>query len=320
MRMLSPRTGIRNTDHFRFCISRFVSSSSSTQSNANKDKEGDTIVTSTATDTTPSTKTSSTLLYKRNASKALFPRALLSLSTVHTGYWTWYVLDFTPSIQASTTAAIDNTVGYLGLGLAIFMSIGSLIYPKSLIQEIQLETTRTILSSASAGTSAGTSDDHNKTSSSIVQVRTYSLPFVTPSSTPMTFALGDVVIDSPNDTKQIITDYKGDISQYSGYLPIHAEGRYINLLLQLSDNENANPNPNVNANTNSNANANDHDKDMTKMEIYEKELLFNSLVSPNLSNVLDYSNESKKKGGGNKSPETLLKIQKRKERKMKRRR
>ena len=256
------------------------------------------------------TRSQCTLLYKRHTSKARFPRMLLSLSTIHTAYWTWYVCDFTPFLQqridsidstlsnttntvtntmnsdamqtitsSSATSYIDNTiVGYIGLGLAIVMSAGSFIYPLSLIQEIQLVNRDDNNSSNSQSTS-----NHKKQSSSqynilsptsILQIKTYSLPFITPSSNFKSYNLGDVIFDSPNDVKTIITDYQNDISRYEGYLPLHAKGRRINLLLQLTPSSSSSSSPK------------EHNEKEKDDDVYHQDLLLYSLVTPELRNVL----------------------------------
>ncbi len=255
-----------------------------------------------STTSPPSTKqseennvgTSSTLLYRRHPSKALFPRMLLSLSTIHTGYWAWYVLDFTPALQsaveqsssASKTASdlaatvsvgfIDNTtIGYMGLSLAICMSIGSIIYPQSLIQEIRLQEKKKEL-----------------------EIKAYSLPFILPSSTPKTYKLGDIVIDSPRDVKQIIEEYNNDISRYDGYLPLHVDGRYINWLLQLNDIHES--------------------KDSEKREVVDSKMLLYSLVPPELRNIL-YPMTDKKPNVTRNNANTNAKKQRQKERRLLRR-
>ena len=273
---------------------------------------------------------SNVVLYKSHSSKSFFPRALLSLSTIHTGYWIWYVCDFTPFVQeqalssaanaaavgttesavdiTTSISSIDNTVGYVGLGLAIFMSAASLIYPTSLVQEIQLVTqpdTKTTTTTTTPGTLSSSS-------SPTLQIRTYSLPFITPSPKTINYKLGDLLIDSPTDVKEIITKYRGDISQYDGYLPLHAEGRYINLLLQLSD---------------QGKNKKDVDSDRNGNEIYDSAILFKSLVSPKLHAVLSSGdqyeselNDSNIDNRHKRSSQISLKKQKRKERQLLRRR
>ena len=159
--------------------------------------------------------TQSILLYKRDASRSLFPRLLLLFTTFHSSYWLWYTLDFTPTINARNieSVLIDPTVGYCGLGLSILMSVGALLYPKSLIEEIRL---------AESGEKS-------------VFLRTYSLPFVTPSS-PKRFPIGCVVLDSHNDAMKVINEYHGDIRKLEGYIPLQADNYYVNYLLHFGEN------------------------------------------------------------------------------------
>jgi hypothetical protein len=171
----------------------------------------------TGADTGDSTKDTPTpkraLLYKALPSKATFPRGLLAFTTVHASYWSWYVLDFTPTLQAAAAdpTSIDPTIGYFGLGLSIFMSIGSMFYPKSLITEMSRIDQK-----------------------GVVEVKTFSLPFVLPSKSTE-YKLGQVVIDSPNDVTKILTDFNGDMNQFPGHIALHAEGKYTNLLLNINE-------------------------------------------------------------------------------------
>jgi len=165
-----------------------------------------------------SSKETSTILYKGNSSRANFPRGILAFSALNSAYWTWYVVDFAPSIQATTgitAAQADNTVGYLGLGLSIFMSLGSMLYPKSLISEIALVKKNGI-------------DD-------VLAVKTYTIPLIFPSKSVI-YPLGNLVIDSPNDVTKIISEYDGDIGRFPGHLALHAEKKYTNHLLNLDRN------------------------------------------------------------------------------------
>ena len=52
------------------------------------------------------------LIYARNPKRRLFARALLGSTTVHMGYWAWYVLDFTPAVNSSnfTMVHMDPTM------------------------------------------------------------------------------------------------------------------------------------------------------------------------------------------------------------------
>ncbi len=91
------------------------------------------------------------------------------------------------------------------------MSLGSMLYPKALISEIS-----------------------RKDQEGEVQIKTFSLPFVLPSS-GTDYKLGDLVIDSPNDVTKILTDFDGDVSRFPGHMALHAEGKYTNLLINVNE-------------------------------------------------------------------------------------
>jgi hypothetical protein len=159
---------------------------------------------------TPSIK----VLYKANPAKAVFPRSLIAFTTVHTGYWSWYLLDFMPALKESALdpASVDFTVGYLGLGLSVFMAFGSMLYPRSLVSEI------------SRNDADGT-----------LEVKTFTLPFVLTSKSTK-YQIGDLVFDSPNDVTKILTLHNGKICEYQGHLPLHAAGKFNNLLINIKEN------------------------------------------------------------------------------------
>ncbi|KAL7524627.1 hypothetical protein ACHAWF_001028 [Thalassiosira exigua] len=92
-----------------------------------------------------------TLLYHRNPSKSTAPRTMLGVSTFNFSYWVWYVLDFTPSVNASAQAKaalgqidpetlemllINPSVGYVGLGVASAIWLGAYLYTKQLVSAI----------------------------------------------------------------------------------------------------------------------------------------------------------------------------------------
>ena len=93
-----------------------------------------------------------TLLYHRNTSRSTYPRALFGLSTFNFSYWTWYVADFTPSLNASAAheeialgqidpatlemMLIDPNMGYVGLGIGSMIWLGAFFYAKQLVSAI----------------------------------------------------------------------------------------------------------------------------------------------------------------------------------------
>lgn len=165
----------------------------------------------------------------------MVPRGLLALTTVHTSYWLWYVLDFTPSLNAAAAkknevlaataavgdgaaagveafAGIDPTVGYLGLGMAIMMSLGSAAFPKYLVSEIR------------------------KADNGALRVGVHSLPFCTPQTGTQAevYPPAGVTIDSTNDASAIFTRNNGDLTKSRGFLALRAEGKKVNLLLNIN--------------------------------------------------------------------------------------
>lgn len=69
----------------------------------------------------------------------------------------------------------------------------------------------------------------------MVEIKTYSLPFVQPSRSSTEYKLGELVVDSPNDVTKILTDYNGDFSKFPGHLALHAKGKYTNLLMNVNE-------------------------------------------------------------------------------------
>eukprot|EP00986_Skeletonema_menzelii_P013180 scaffold7526_cov120-Skeletonema_menzelii.AAC.1 len=92
-----------------------------------------------------------TLLYHRSPSRSTPPRAMLGISSFNLSYWTWYVADFTPSVNAAAQAKaalgqidaetlnillIDPKMGYVGLGVSLAIWGGAFMYVKQLISAI----------------------------------------------------------------------------------------------------------------------------------------------------------------------------------------
>ena len=186
------------------------------------------------------------LLYQRSLDRLGFPRFLLGMTTLHTTYWIWYVLDFTPTVNAaakaknaevaeaikngaaavdaSNTAAagaveafsgIDPTIGYLGLGMAIMMSLGSAAFPRHLISEIR---------KGPASVGAGS-----------LRVGVHNLPFCMPQTGKniKVYAPAEVTIDSTVDAENVFKKHNGDLRKQRGFLALRAEGTRANLLLNI---------------------------------------------------------------------------------------
>lgn len=159
------------------------------------------------------------------------------MTTLHTTYWAWYVLDFTPTINAAVKAkneaaaaatsgavemlsGIDPTIGYLGLGMAIMMSFGSVMFPRHLIGEIR---------KGPISMGAGS-----------LRVGVHSLPFCTPQygDDAKAYPPAAITIDSIGDAEKIFTKHGGDLRKQRGFLALTAEGTRANLLLNIgSDDE-----------------------------------------------------------------------------------
>jgi len=154
-------------------------------------------------------------LYQNN--RPFFPQLLLTTTTVHTFYWMWYLVDFIPALSVQ-----DPTVGYVGLTLATIMSFGATFYPPSLIQSIRL-----------IGDEEGFK---KKIEVNYVGIKTYTLPFVTPSDENI-YNLGELHFDNPNDVTDILTKHGGSLKKFNGHLPFHAKDRRLNLLLHLTGEE-----------------------------------------------------------------------------------
>ena len=168
------------------------------------------------------------LYYSRAPNRAMVPRGLLAMTILHTSYWLWYVLDFTPSLNAAAAkkneliaaasdgavafSGVDTTVGYLGLGMAIMMSLGSAAFPKYLISEIREE------------------------SNGALRVSVHSLPFCIPQtgSQATVYPPAGVTIDSTADADAIFAKNNGDLTKSRGFLALRATGKRVNFLLNIS--------------------------------------------------------------------------------------
>ena len=179
-------------------------------------------------DEEPARENEGELIYTRAPNRAMVPRGLLAMTTLHTSYWLWYVLDFTPSLNAAaakkneliaaasdgaiTFSGVDSTVGYLGLGMAIMMSLGSAAFPKYLISEIREE------------------------SNGALRVGVHSLPFCIPQtgSQATVYPPAGVTIDSTADADAIFAKNNGDLTKSRGFLALRATGKRVNFLLNIS--------------------------------------------------------------------------------------
>ena len=150
-----------------------------------------------------------TWLYERTPDQMSKPRIILGLSSFHTLYWTWYVIDFIPMVNASPQEHlhIDPVVGAVGVMLALFCNIASLLYPWSLISRIGLQ--------------------GNK-----ICVFGHSLPKLVPAEKGVEYEYGEIAMDpSAQETKRILD--KGEFAQ--GFISLKAAHRRLPYLLQIQD-------------------------------------------------------------------------------------
>lgn len=125
-----------------------------------------------------------TLLYQRDTENRSFrPRAMLTMASLHTVYWTWYVADFIPAVNEYSNADlnVDPSVGLLGLFVAASINVGTAWYGTRLVSEIALDTKDNVL------------------------LKTHALPWLRPSTGFTSHAVGTLSMDVQSvETKRVI--------------------------------------------------------------------------------------------------------------------
>lgn len=152
-------------------------------------------------------------LYKRTPNDMTKPRVILGVASFHTIYWSWYCLDFMPAVNASPieNLHIDPVVGYVGMFFSIFVNLGALLYPKSLVSGI------------------GIRDGE-------LCVFTHSTPIMSEAKEGVVYEIGDVKMDpSTQETKKIVETLGGDFGAYRGFVALKADRRRLPYLLQIQD-------------------------------------------------------------------------------------
>lgn len=157
------------------------------------------------------------IIYARNPKRRFFARALLGSSTVHMAYWAWYVLDFTPAVNASNIEMIqmDPTVGYVGWTLSVIMLGGASLYPKYLIGEISVS--------------------HAKTKNDkIIKCHTFPLVNLETVGTHVDGNITKIRMDTEdNKRKQLVDEGKLPI----GHVAVEMEGMRGNFLLDVKEDQ-----------------------------------------------------------------------------------
>mmetsp|Transcript_21594 Transcript_21594/g.60116 ORF Transcript_21594/g.60116 Transcript_21594/m.60116 type:complete len:220 (+) Transcript_21594:305-964(+) len=156
-------------------------------------------------------------MYERNAERNMIPRIATGISYFITAYWTWYVTDFVPAVNASPIEDlhIDPTIGYLGMGLGLMTNIVATLYPIQTISKISMPVT---------------------SSQPYFRVHMHTFPFIQPSAKFVDYPLGKLYLDTKSgDTKTILNQFKGDISQFRGHLGISIADHYVPILMEIRD-------------------------------------------------------------------------------------
>lgn len=146
--------------------------------------------------------------YKRDNTKR-FPQYLLFFSSVHSGYWVWYVTDFMSSIT-SAGLQISQEIGYIGCGFSFMMLGAASMYPRHLISEI---------SSREKGQGC--------------VVKYHSLPFGLPDQNGTAYARGDLILG--NEVDKLKIKGHGGLTRTPGHVAITVADRTFNVLLDASN-------------------------------------------------------------------------------------
>jgi len=152
-------------------------------------------------------------LFQRTPNTMMKPRVILGLASFHTLYWTWYVVDFMPAVNASPLEHlhIDPVVGLVGMFFSIFANFGAALYPWSLVSGMGLKGRE-------------------------LCVFAHTLPTMRPAEKGVVYEIGDVCMDpSTEETKKIVEKLKGDIGSYRGIVALKANRRRLPYLLQIED-------------------------------------------------------------------------------------
>jgi hypothetical protein len=155
------------------------------------------------------------ILYERNAERNTIPRAALGVSVFNTTYWTWYVWDFIPAVNASPieTLHISPTIGLFGVALGVMINSVTLLYPMMIVSKVAF--------SPADGR---------------LKVWKHDLPLIRPSSTYTEHKLGDIFIDSSSgDARKIVNALDGDLTRFRGHLGISVIDKKLPLLLEIRD-------------------------------------------------------------------------------------
>lgn len=191
------------------------------------------------------TTTMYNLLYHRLPSRSTPPRAMVGISTFNLLYWTWYVADFTPSVNASAQAKaalgqidadtlhlllIDPKMGYVGLGVSIAIWSGAWMYTRQLISAIWKGSDGNLAVSGlqlpfltEPKVLAKTVYDpttNNTFSDGVEHIQFTEAELKAESSNIAFYRHGDLSLSGEKDTNDILVKYDGDFSRKVGHLAL----------------------------------------------------------------------------------------------------
>lgn len=141
------------------------------------------------------------VLYERAEDRLMRPRAAFIVSSFVVTYWSWYLWDFVPHMT-SVGLQSNVTFGIVGLGTGMAMLLGSTLYPRLLIYKLEYVPS-------------------TRPPATLRVYAHHAFPWPRPSKSPTEFAIGQLSLDpSAFDTKRILNDLQGDISQFEGHLMV----------------------------------------------------------------------------------------------------
>jgi hypothetical protein len=194
------------------------------------------------------------VLYERGPGRNRLARSGLGFSSFHTAYWLWYSADFIPTVNAAEMhdLHIDPMLGVVGIVFASVIQAIFFTYPKRLVSKLTW-----------------------KSDARQLLFYSHNIPFVTPSTTPMIYTLGEgpVLDPSSSDAKHLLGKLSGDISQYRGHMAIAAKGQWPPFLLDLRESG----------------------------DVVEPELMLEALLSPDRMGGTNASTDSKRRKGASPS-------------------
>jgi hypothetical protein len=166
---------------------------------------------------------------------------MLGVSTFNLSYWTWYVSDFTPSVNAAAQSKaalgqidaetlnlmlIDPKMGYVGLGVSLAIFGGAFMYVKQLVSamwkgsdgniavsglKLPLLTEPKILARTVYDPNSNQFDGVENIQFTKSELESENVEF---------YSQGDLSISGEKDTNDILVKFDGDFSKKVGHLAL----------------------------------------------------------------------------------------------------